>query len=110
MNPTSTSEPLQPLLFAPPELLANGLRDAHSYPQVGIRTPEGDVRSWRMAASPETWNYQLVEWLRTGNSYAAIGFDCDSREAVERAAASCMGAGDLPTPNVYATRMASGHA
>ena len=110
MNLTPTSELHQPLLFAPSELLACGLRDAHSYPQVGIRTPDGDVRSWRMAASPETWNYQLVEWLRTGNSYAALGFDCDSRESVERAAASCMGAGDLPTPNVYSTRTASGHA
>ena len=48
--------------------------------------------------------------MRTGNSYAALGFDCDSREAVERAAASCMGGGDLPTPNIYATRTASGHA
>ena len=109
MNLTPTAELHQPLLFAPSELLACGLRDAHSYPLVGIRTPEGDVRSWRMAASPETWNYQLVEWSRTGNSYAALGFDCDSREAVERAAASCMGAGDLPTPNICATRMASGH-
>ena len=108
MNLTPTSELHQPLLFAPSELLACGLRDAHSFPLVGVRTENG-VRSWRMAASPETWNYQLVEWSRTGNSYAALGFDCDSREAVERAAAACMGAGDLPTPNICATRMASGH-
>ena len=107
-NPTSKQQPL-PLLFAPSELLACGLRAAHTYPLVGTRTPQG-VRSWRMAASPETWNYQLVEWSRTGNSYAALGFDCDSRDAVERAAASCMGAGDLPTPNICATRTASGHA
>ena len=52
----------------------------------------------------------ISEWTRAGNSYAAVGFDCDSREAVERAAASCMGAGDLPTPNVHATRTASGHS
>ena len=100
----------QPLDFAPVKLRAHGLRDAHSFPLVGTRTPDGDVRSWRMAASPQTWGYPLVEWSRTGNSYAALGFDCDSREAVERAAASCMGAGELPTPNCYATRTASGHA
>ena len=110
MNPTATPEPLQhPLEFAPGELLACGLRDAHSYPLVGTRTASG-VRSRRMPAGDRAWAYQLVEWSRTGNSFAALGFDCDSREAVERAAASCMGAGDLPTPNVCATRKASGHA
>ena len=66
------------------------------------------MRSWRTSPA-RAWAYPLVEWSRTGNSYAALGFDCDSREAVERAATSCMGSG-LPTPNVYATRTASGHA
>ena len=99
----------QPLDFAPVELRAHGLRDAHSFPLVGSRTAEG-VRSWRMPASPQTWGYPLVEWSRTGNSYAALGFDCDSREAVELGAACAMGSGDLPTPNVFATRKASGHA
>ena len=98
----------QPLLFAPSELLACGLSDAHTRPLVGKRTQEG-VRSWRTTPA-RAWVNQLVEWPRTGNSYAALGFDCDSREAVERAAAACMGGGDLPTPNVYATRTASGHA
>ena len=56
------------------------------------------------------WGYPLIEWTRAGNSFAALGFDCDSREAVERGAACAMGAGDLPTPNVYATRTASGHS
>ena len=107
-NSTPKQQPL-PLLFAPSELIACGLRAAHTFPLVGTRTPQG-VRSWRMAASPETWAWPLVEWSRTGNTYAALGFDCDSREAVERAAASCMGAGDLPTPNICATRTASGHA
>ena len=99
----------QPLDFAPVELRAHGLRDAHSFPLVGSRTAEG-VRSWRMPASPQTWGYPLVEWSRTGNSYAPLGFDCDSREAVELGAACAMGSGDLPTPNVFATRKASGHA
>ena len=98
----------QPLLFAPSELRACGLRDAHTSPLVGKRTESG-VRSWRTSPA-RAWAWPLVEWSRTGNSYAALGFDCDSREAVERAAASCMGEGDLPTPNVYAARTASGHS
>ena len=106
-NPTAHSESLQPLLFAPSELLACGLRAAHSYPLVGKRTKSG-VRSWRTSPA-RAWGYPLVEWSRSGNSYAALGFDCDTREAVELAAASCMGGGDLPTPNVVATRTASGH-
>ena len=44
-NP-STPELHQPLLFAPSELLACGLRDAHHHPLVGVRTEDG-VRSWR---------------------------------------------------------------
>ena len=100
--------PAQPLLFAPCELRDHGLRDAHTHPLVGRRTGDG-VRSWRTSPAL-AWQWPLVEWSRTGNSYAALGFDCDSREAVERAAASCMGAGDLPTPNVIATRAASGHS
>ena len=108
MNLTPAPEPLQPLLFAPGALLDCGLRDAHHNPLIGVRT-DGGVRSFRTSPA-RAWAYPLVEWSRTGNSYAAIGFDCDTREAVERAAASCMGAGDLPTPNVYATRTASGHA
>ena len=109
MNLTSpVPDPQQPLLFAPGALLACGLADAHSYPLVGTRTPDG-VRSRRMPAGERAWEHQLIEWSRTGNSYAALGFDCDSRESVERAAACCMGSGALPTPNVYAPRKASGH-
>ena len=107
-DPSTQQIPHQPLLFAPSELRACGLRDAHTHPLVGRRTGDG-VRSWRTSPA-RAWQWPLVEWSRTGNSYAALGFDCDSREAVERAAASCMGGGDLPTPNVYATRTASGHA
>ena len=108
-TPSDTNvHPHQALLFAPSELRACGLRDAHTQPLVGTRTAAG-VRSWRTSPA-RAWVNPLVEWPRTGNSYAAIGFDCDSRESVELAAASCMGGGDLPTPNVYATRTASGHA
>ena len=107
-DPSTQQIPHQPLLFAPCELRAHGLRDAHTQPLVGRRTGDG-VRSWHTSPAL-AWQWPLVEWSRTGNSYAALGFDCDSREAVERAAASCMGAGDLPTPNVYATRTESGHA
>ena len=109
MNPTSTSEPLQPLLFAPPELRDCGLRAAHPFPLVGRRSPDG-IESWRMPASERAWAYPLIELTRAGSCFAGVGFDCDSREAIELAAASCMGAGDLPTPNICATRTASGHA
>ena len=110
MNLTTPSpEDPQQLLFAPSELLACGLRAAHPFPLVGKRTADG-IESWRMPAGERAWSWPLIEWTRAGSSYAAIGFDCDSREAVERVAASCMGAGDLPTPNVCATRAASGHA
>ena len=103
-----TEKSRQALLFTPSELRGCGLRDAHTHPLVGKRTA-ASVRSWRSSPA-RAWAWPLVEWARTGNSFAALGFDCDSREAVERAAASCMGAGDLPTPNVVATRAASGHS
>ena len=109
MNLTPTAELHQPLLFAPPELRDCGLRAAHPFPLVGRRSPDG-IESWRMPASERAWSWPLIEWTRAGSSFAGVGFDCDSREAVERAAACAMGAGDLPTPNVYATRTASGHA
>ena len=77
-NP-STPELHQPLLFAPSELLACGLRDAHHHPLVGVRTEAG-VRSWR--TSPATaWEHPLVEWARTATSYCSIVLDCDSRES-----------------------------
>ena len=110
MNTTSTPEPRQRALeFAPGELLACGLRAAHPFPLVGRRSPDG-IESWRMPASERAWAYPLIELTRAGSSFAGVAFDCDTREAVERAAASCMGAGDLPTPNICATRTASGHA
>ena len=97
----------QPLLFAPDELIACGLSDAHNRPLVGVRTDDG-VRSWR--TSPfRAWHWPLVEWARTGNSYAALVLDCDTRESVELAAACAVDAGPLPRPSVIATRKASGH-
>ena len=110
MNTTSpVPDPQQALLFAPGELLAHGLRAAHPYPLVGTRTADG-IESCRMPAGERAWTHQLIEWTRAGSSTAGLGFDCDSREAVERAASACMGAGDLPTPNICSTRTASGHA
>ena len=97
----------QPLLFAPSELLACGLRDAHHHPLVGVRTEDG-VRSWR--TSPATaWEHPLVEWARTANSYCSIVLDCDSRESQELACAVEAGYGYLPRPNVAAQRASSGH-
>ena len=98
---------IQPLLFAPAELRACGLRDAHHNPLVATRTSAG-VRSWR--TSPDlAWLETLVEWSRTANSYAALAFDCDSRESRERAHAVAAGYGDLPRPNVVAMREATEH-
>ena len=59
IHPKSTSDNLgilaiprrgeyTPLLFAPSDLLLCGMRDAHSYPQVGKRDSDGVIRaSWR---------------------------------------------------------------
>ena len=105
-NP-STPDLHQPLLFAPSELLACGLRDAHHHPLVGVRTEDG-VRSWR--TSPATaWEHPLVEWARTATSYCSIVLDCDSRESQELACVVEAGYGDLPRPNVAAQRASSGH-
>ena len=94
-NP-STPDLHQPLLFAPSELLACGLRDAHHHPLVGVRTEAG-VRSWR--TSPATaWEHPLVEWARTATSYCSIVLDCESRESQELACAVEAGYGDLPRP------------
>ena len=80
-NP-STPDLHQPLLFAPSELLACGLRDAHHHPLVGVLRTEDGVRSWR--TSPATaWEHPLVEWARTATSYCSIVLDCDSRESQE---------------------------
>ena len=103
----NTPELHQPLLFAPSELLACGLRDAHHHPLVGVRTEDG-VRSWR--TSPATaWEHPLVEWARTANSYCSLVLDCDSRESQELAWAVEAGYGDLPRPNIASMRSASGH-
>ena len=104
----STPNPYQPLLFAPAELLACGLRDAHHYPLVGERTEDG-IRSWRTSPA-NAWSHSLVEWPRTANSYASIVLDCDSRESQELALAVVeVGYLDLPRPNVAVVRSASGH-
>ena len=105
-NP-STPELHQPLLFAPSELLACGLRDAHHHPLVRERTEDG-VRSWRTSPAM-AWEHTLVEWARTATSYCSLVLDCDSRESQELACAVEAGYGDLPRPNVAAQRSTSGH-
>ena len=90
----------------------HGLREAHTAPLVGMRTTAGEIRSWRTPVA-DAWReidpYHLVEWGRTGTSYAALVLDCDNREAIERAYACSMGAGTLPTPNLTITRLATEH-
>ena len=98
----------QPLLFAPDELLCAGMQDAHSYPLVGRRDGAGVIRSWRESAST-AWARELIEMARTGNSHAAMIFDCDSRASVELAAAACVGTGPVPPPSFASARKVSGH-
>ena len=99
----------QPLLFAPGVLLRCGMRDAHSFPLVGRRDLDGVIRaSWRESPSI-AWKRELIEMARTGNSYAAMVFDCDSRASVEIAASACVGTGPVPPPNFASERAASGH-
>ena len=101
-----------PLDCVPEVVRAHGLREAHSHPLVAIRTPTDEIRSFRTTAD-DAWReinpYQMLEWPRTGTSYAALVLDCDSRESVERAYACAMGAGPLPMPNVTITRLESRH-
>ena len=99
----------QPLLFAPSELLAVGLADAHTRPLVSPgKRADGSLRSWR--TSPDrAWGYPLLEWGRTATSTAALILDCDSREAIERGFAVTMGYGDLPRPSVTIQRKKSEH-
>ena len=108
MNGSQHPNTYQPLLFAPSELLACGLHDAHHHPLVGERTAGGGVRSWR--TSPEkAWEHPLVEWPRTANSYCSVVLDCDSRESQELALDVIeVGSLDLPRPNIAALRSVSG--
>ena len=109
MNRSQHPNTYQPLLFAPSELLACGLRDAHHHPRVGERTAGGDVRSWQTSPA-KAWSYPLIEWPRTANSYCSLVLDCDSRESQELALDVVeVGSLDLPRPNVVAKRSASGH-
>ena len=98
-----------PLLLAPGELLRCGLRDAHTYPLVGKRDSDGVIRSSRREPPKTAWTRELIELARTGNSYAALVFDCDSRESVELAGGACGGNGPVPPPNFASARTASGH-
>ena len=110
--PPKPEQPLLPLDFVPAEMRRHGLREAHTHPLVGRKITAGEIRSWRTPVA-DAWReidpYHLVEWGRTGTSYAALVLDCDNREAVERAHACAMGAGGLPTPNLTITRLASEH-
>ena len=94
IHPNPTEGPYQPLLLAPGVLLRCGMRDAHSRPLVGRRDGDGVIRaSWRESPSI-AWSRELIEMARTGNSYAALIFDCDSRASVEIAASAEYGARD----------------
>ena len=101
------SDPRQLLLHAPGELLRCGLAAAHERPLIGVRT-DGGVRAWRSPPA-DAWRYPLVEWLRAGHCYTAVGLDVDERDAIERIAQATMGAGPVPSPSLVSERRASGH-
>ena len=98
-----------PIHFVPPILLRHGLRDAHTRPLVGCRRHDDTIRSWR-SPPQHAWSWPLLEWTRTGNSFPAIAFDVDRPIALERLAATNIGANDLPIPNLVVYRRASGNA
>ena len=108
-NSIHHTNPIQPLLFAPAVLLRCGMCDAHSRPLVGRRDSDGAIcATWR--ESPETaWERQVIELGRTATSFAALIFDCDSRQSVELAAAACVASGPVPVPNFASMRRASGN-
>ena len=101
-------QPLLPLDYTPIRLREYGLADAHSYPAVADRLPDDSLHVTRVPAA-FAWDHALVEWARTGNSYAAIALDIDSQEALERIGAANLGASSVPMPNVVSYRLATGH-
>ena len=104
-----TNQGILPLDFAPPALRAHGLCDAHVRPLVGVRLDDDTIRTWRTSPA-RAWKRPLVEWARTGNSFAALAFDVDDSLALERLAEANMGTADLPVPNVACYRRCTGHA
>ena len=97
-----------PYKYLPRRLKEHGVADAHSYPLVADRRDDDSLLVTRVPAEL-AWDHPLVEWGRTGNSFAAIVLDVDTQEALERIAAANMGASAVPTPNLVAYRLLSGH-
>ena len=102
----------QPLLFAPSELLAVGLADAHTRPLVSPgKRADGSMRSWR--TSPDrAWGYPLLEWGRTATSTAALILDLRLTPKPSNAVLRVtMGYGDLPTSKRHhsSARSLNGH-
>ena len=64
--------------YAPPQVRQHGLRDAHWSPLASWGKGAPSFRTTPQRA----WQLPLLEFDRTGNSYAAIGLDVDGRESV----------------------------
>ena len=96
--------------FAPAQVRAHGLRDAHTYPLVAPHKGE----SFRVPAS-QAWGYPSLE-LRAGNSWPLMGFDCDVPEKVIDALyANHLGrprpdSPRLPRPNTIVQRRSNSHS
>lgn len=107
--PPPLRQPFLPLHYVPVVLREHGVAEAHAHPLVGQRRPDDSIFSWRTTPA-KAWIEPLVEWTRTPISIVALGYDIDSRDALERLAATNVGCGTVPTPNLAIYRRLSGHA
>ena len=93
-------------LASVPKSLRGRLRDAHRRPLVSWAK---GTCSFRVPCE-HAWNYPLVEFPRTGNSYATLTLDLDSREAaLDYCADALLGPRGFPQPNFIVERLATGH-
>ena len=90
MNAGATQLAL-PLDYAPDDVRAHGLRQAHPRPLVGRRRRDRIV-SWR-TVPPLAWVQPLIEIENAGSAFATVTLDCDDPPAMVAGMAS------LPPPN-----------
>ena len=76
----ATQPELFPIADVPAVVRAHGLRDAHSRPLVAGGKGRCGFRARRVSTS-DAWLYYASIELRAGNSWPAMVFDCDGRDA-----------------------------
>ena len=92
------------LHYAPVQVRAHGLRDAHWRP---LAAWSRDGPSFRTSAQL-AWQFPLLELGRTPNTFAAVILDVDGREPVIAFMDATLN-GRLPPPNFIVERCASGN-